>query len=190
MLKRILIPSVFTALLILSFSANAGPLEQGFNAFKAGNYEEALRDWLPLAEKDNADAQYNIGILYMKGLGVEKNEKTAFIWYKRAAANGNTDAMYNLGIMYNQGRVVVRSTKDAVKWWQKSAELGNAAGQFNMGVVYAYGRSVKKDVNEAMKWWKKSAQQGNKDARAALYQVYTEGLFDIPADPQEAKKWK
>ena len=188
MLKRFIL--VIVQLSILTFSVQAGELEDGFIAFKAGSYEKALRLWLPMAEKDNADAQYNIGILYMKGLGVEKNEKTAFIWYKRSAANGNTDAMYNLGTMYNQGRVVVRSTKDAVKWWKMSAELGNAAGQFNLGVVYAYGRRVKQNTEEALKWWKKSAKQGNKDARAALYQTYTEGLFNIPVNPQEAKKWK
>ena len=188
MLKRFIL--VLIQVSTLSFAVQAAELEDGFTAFKAGSYEKALRLWLPIAEKDNADAQYNIGILYMKGLGVEKNEKTAFVWYKRSAANGNTDAMYNLGTMYNQGRVVIRSTKDAVKWWKKSAELGNASGQFNLGVVYAYGRRVKQNTEEALKWWKKSARQGNKDARAALYQVYSEGLFDIPVNPQEAKRWK
>ena len=188
MLKRSIL--ILAQILVLSFGVHAAELEDGFKAFQSGNYEKALRLWLPIAEKDNADAQYNIGILYMKGLGVEKNEKTAFIWYKRSAANGNTDAMYNLGTMYNQGRVVVRSTKDAVKWWRKSAELGNASGQFNLGVVYAYGRRVKQNTEEAIKWWKKSAQQGNKDARAALYQTYTEGLFGIPVNPKEAKRWK
>ena len=190
MLKRFILIIVITQLSFLTYTVKAAELEDGFREFKAGNYEQALRLWLPIAEKDNAEAQYNLGILYMKGLGVEKNEKTAFIWYKRSAANGNTDAMYNLGMMYNQGRVIYRSPKDAVKWWKKSAELGNVAAQFNLGVVYAYGRSVKQSTTDALKWWKKAAQQGNKDARAALYQIYTEGLFDIPVNPQEAKRWK
>lgn len=178
-------------LFILSFTvAKAGELEEGFQAFSAGNYEQALQLWRPIAEKDNADAQYNLGILYMKGLGVEKNEKTAFVWYKRSSANGNTDAMYNLGTMYNQGRVIYRSPKDAYKWWLKSAELGNAAAQFNLAVIYAYGRSVRKNPEEAIKWWKKSAMQNNKDSKAALYRIYSEGLFDIAVDQQEANRWK
>jgi len=130
MLKRFVLLFVITQLSVLSFTVKAGELEDGFIAFKAGNYEKALRFWLPIAEKDNADAQYNLGILYMKGFGVEKSEKTAFIWYKRSAANGNTDAMYNLGTMYNQGRGVISSTKDALKWWKKSAERGHASGLF------------------------------------------------------------
>ena len=190
MLKRFILILTLISSSLVSFNLQADELEQGFQAFSAGNYEQALRLWLPIAEKDNDKAQYNLGLLYAKGLGVEKNLKTAFIWYKRAAANGNTDAMYNLGIMYDKGRVIYRSTKDATKWWQKAAELGNASAQFNIAVEYAYGRNLGKDVDKAIMWWKKSAQQGNKDARAALYRTYSEGLFGQTVNPQEAKRWK
>lgn len=182
---------ILSTTLFLSLTATqASELEDGFQAFKLGNYEHALRLWLPIAEKDNADAQYNLGILYQKGLGVEKNIKTAFIWYKRASANGHTDAMYNLGIMYNKGRVVYRSPKDAIKWWKKAAELGNDAAQFNIAVEYFYGRSLGKDVPKALFWWKKSARQGNKDSRAALYKAYSEGLYSVEKNQQEANRWK
>ncbi len=188
MLRRFTVPFLIT---VISFSSiQAAELEEGFKAFTAGKYEQALRLWLPLAEKDNHEAQYNLGILYMKGLGVEKNIKIAFKWYKLAAANGNTDAMYNLGILYNQGRVVYRSPKDAAKWWKKAAELGNADAQFNLAVEYAYGRTLKKNVELAISLWKKSARQGHKDSRAALYRVYSEGLFGIAKDLKEAKRWK
>ena len=187
MLKRFILS---TTLFLLITTAHASELEDGFLAFKAGNYEQALRLWLPIAEKDNADAQYNLGILYQKGLGVEKNPKTAFIWYKRASANGHTDAMYNLGIMYNKGRVIYRSPKDALKWWKRSAELGNSEAQFNIAVEYFYGRNTGKDIPKALVWWKKSAQQGNKDSRAALYKVYSEGLYDVEKNIKEANRWK
>lgn len=188
MLKRFIL--FFTLTFFALSSLQAGELEDGFQAFTAGNYEKALRLWLPLAEKDDADAQYNLGILYQKGLGVEKNPKTAFIWYKRASANGHTDAMYNLGIMYNKGRVVYRSPKDATRWWEKSAKLGNAEAQFNIGVEYFYGRNIGKDIPKALMYWKKSARQGNQSARAALYKAYNEGLYGIEKNPQEAKRWK
>lgn len=190
MLKRFILPFVLVPFYFISSIILATELEDGFQAFTAGNYEQALRLWLPIAEKENADAQYNLGILYMKGLGVEKNIKTAFIWYKRASANGHTDAMFNLGTMYNKGKVIYRSPKDANRWWLKAAELGNDAAQFNIAVEYAYGRNLGKNVDEAIKWWKKSALQGNKDARAALHRTYTEGLFGVTANPQEAKRWK
>ncbi len=188
MLKRFIL-----SLILICFSLSsihATELEDGFQAFTAGNYEQALRLWLPIAEKDNADAQYNLGILYQKGLGVEKNLKAAFIWYKRSAANGNTDAMYNLGIMYDKGKVIYRSAKDATKWWKKAAELGNAEAQFNIAVEYFYGRTLGKDIPKALMWWKKSARQGNRSSKSALYKVYTEGLYGVEKNPQEANRWK
>lgn len=187
MLKRFILSTV---ILFSSFTLHAGELEQAFNAFSSGNYAEALRLWAPLAEKENHEAQYNLGILYMKGLGVEKDLKAAFNWYKRSAKNGNTDAMYNLGIMYNKGKVIYRSPKDATKWWKKAAELGNAAAQFNIAVEYAYGRNLGKNIPLAISWWKKSARQGHKESRTALYRVYSEGLFKIEKDQQEANRWK
>lgn len=190
MIKRFIFSVFILFSSLSSYSLHAGELEQGFQAFTAGNYEKALRLWLPLAEKDNHEAQYNLGILYMKGLGVEKDLQAAFKWYKLSARNGNTDAMYNLGIMYNQGKVVFRSPKDATKWWKKAAEMGNAAAQFNIAVEYAYGRNLGKDVPLAISWWKKSARQGHKGSRDALYRIYTEGLFDIEKDPKEASRWK
>ena len=188
MLKRFTLSFVLISL-FSSIVISAEP-EDGFQAFTAGNYEQALRLWLPQAEKDNADAQYNLGVLYMKGLGVEKNLKTAFIWYKRASSNGHSDAMFNLGTMYNKGKGIYHSPVNADQWWLKAAELGNAAAQYNIAVKYAYGGSLGKDIDEAIKWWEKSALQGNKDARAALHKTYTEGLFDIPVNLQEANRWK
>ena len=85
MLKHVVLS--FSLLVFSSSTVFAGELDDGFKAFTAGNYEQALRLWLPLAEKDDDKAQYNLEILYQQGLGVEKNPKTAFIWYKRASAN-------------------------------------------------------------------------------------------------------
>ena len=41
-------------------------------AYERGAYSEAADLWRPLAEKGDADAQYNLGHLYRQGLGVPK----------------------------------------------------------------------------------------------------------------------
>ena len=40
----------------------------------------------------NAQAQYNLGTLYQNGQGIEKNDKKAFEWYRKAASNGHSQA--------------------------------------------------------------------------------------------------
>lgn len=66
-------------------SAAHATLEQGLNAYRKGDYVAALQAWQPLATKGNPDAQNNLGVLYEKGQGVERNFVESVNWYRRAA---------------------------------------------------------------------------------------------------------
>ncbi|MCW9023864.1 MAG: sel1 repeat family protein [Gammaproteobacteria bacterium] len=168
----------------------ASPLEQGVTAFKSGNYTQALEYWQPLAKKNHPDALYNIGLLYMKGLGVEHNDRTAIKYFKQAASYGNIDAAYNLGVLYKRGRGGYPNSKDAIYWWKQAAERGHADSQFNYGVMLAYGNGTKKDSQAALKLWEQAAMQGHQGAIDTLVKTFEQGLFDIPADKELAKTWR
>ncbi len=58
----------------------------GVAAYKWGKYATALREWRPLAAQGNAEAQYNLGLMYRKGLGVAQNYVRAYGWYNLAAS--------------------------------------------------------------------------------------------------------
>jgi len=80
--------------------------QKGWDAYTIGDYATALREWKPLAEQGNANAQYNLGLMYQKGDGVPQDDKTALKWYRLAAEQGNASAQYNLGAMYYKGEGV------------------------------------------------------------------------------------
>ena len=42
------------------------------------------------------DAQNNLGAMYFTGEGVDRDEKKAVEWFKKAAAQGNEEAQANL----------------------------------------------------------------------------------------------
>ena len=90
MLKRILAGVVVA--LLLAGAAMAGPWEDGVFAYKRGDYAAAFTLWLPLAESGDASAENNLGVLYEKGLGVDKDFDVAAEWYRRAAAHGHAAA--------------------------------------------------------------------------------------------------
>jgi hypothetical protein len=48
---------------------------------------EANRWWLKAAEGGIPEAQYNVGMAYHNGTGVEKNEVQAYFWTNLAAAS-------------------------------------------------------------------------------------------------------
>ena len=52
--------------LILAAPAWAG-LAEGIAAYERGDYETALQEFQPLAEQGNADAQFNLGLMYDDG---------------------------------------------------------------------------------------------------------------------------
>ena len=68
--------------------------------------------WYTLAaEQGNADAQYNLGVMYDNGRGVPQDDKTAVKWYRLAAEQGDASAQSNLGVMYGTGQGVPRTIR-------------------------------------------------------------------------------
>ena len=114
-------------LLLLSLSfigSNLAESSDSWDAYKKGNYKEAFNEWLPLAEKGSAEAQYNIAGMYAKGYGVVMDEKKSFDWYKKSAVQGHAKAQYNLGVMYLIGSGVVKSLGEAKHWLRLAYENG------------------------------------------------------------------
>jgi Sel1 repeat len=63
----------------------AGPGEDAMAAYARGDYITALRILRPLADQGDAQAQYNLGVLYDNGLGVPQDDAEAMKWYRKAA---------------------------------------------------------------------------------------------------------
>jgi TPR repeat protein len=68
----------------------------GSKAASRGDFAGAVRIWLPLAEKGDVNAQYNMGVMYDLGHGVPMNKAEAAAWYRKAANKGYGTAMVNL----------------------------------------------------------------------------------------------
>ena len=83
-----------TVLLSLTFAIPvlAGPLEDANAAIKKRDYATAVRLIRPLAEQGNANAQYNLGVLYDNGLGVPQDRVRAYMWLNLAAMQGRESA--------------------------------------------------------------------------------------------------
>ena len=63
------------------------------------NDAEALKWYRRAADQGDADAQFNLGLMYYNGEGVPKNDAEAYFWWNLAAAQGNADAKTNRDIV-------------------------------------------------------------------------------------------
>ena len=57
-----------------------------------------MRITTPLAAKGEAEAQYNLGLMYGKGQGVPMDDVRAHMWFNLAAVKGDADAVKNRDI--------------------------------------------------------------------------------------------
>ena len=85
-------------------------------------------------ENQDIDAQYDLGLCYDNGEGVEKDEVEAVKWYRKAAEQGHVNAQYNLAICYDNGEGVEKDEVEAVKWYRKAAEQGHDDAQHNLKI--------------------------------------------------------
>ena len=137
--------------------------------------EIAFKRCLKAAEQGDADAQFNLGVMYEQGNGVKKDYTQAAKWYRKAAEQGHADAQFNLGSMYANGEGVKQDDTQAVEWFRKAAEQGHAYAQNNLGLMYAKGEGVKQDYTQAVEWYRKAAEQGYDKAQFNLGVIYANG---------------
>lgn len=137
----------------------------------ASSSESILRNvsWIrKAADQGDADAQFNLGVMYASGHDVAQDYKTAMWWYRKAADQGYAKAQCNLGSMYYEGHGVPQDYGQAASWYRKAADQGDAEAQCNLGNMYARGRGVPQDYSAAASWYRKAADQGDEEAQQAL----------------------
>src|SRR5438105_486968 len=97
--RHLLLAALF---LIAAAPLSAQSVKAGIEAWQRSDYAGAVSIWRPLAEKGDADAEFNLGQAYRLGRGVPSNLAAAQTWFERAANQGHIDAQATLGLLLFQ----------------------------------------------------------------------------------------
>lgn len=158
----------------------------------AANASEKFREKIRLfrmqAKIGDPNAQYNLGVMYFKGMGVAQDYETALIWYEKAAFRKFRDAKVQLGWMYANGLGTKQDHQKALQFYREAGEEGSAVAQSALGDIYGTGRGVEVDQYQSVFWYEKAAQQGNVRAQFKLGLAYSTGL-GAAMDAQQAGIW-
>lgn len=163
-------------------------LKTGVAAYKAGDYKTAFRKFSEDAAAGNANAQFNLAILYLTGRGVERDLAKAVEWHLKAAAQGLPAAEHGLGVFYYQGLGVKRDYAQALTWFKRAAAKGYADSEFNIGVMYFNSQGVQRDDIEVVKWVTLAAARKFAPAEYRMGQMYEKGVIFVK-DLSAARYW-
>ena len=118
------------------------------------------------ADLGNDKAQYEMGMLYLHGKWVEKDEAKALEYFQLAANQNNPQAYHQLGYCYEYGYGTEVDLEHAAKMYHKGADLENSDCYVRLYRLYVLGRGVKRDYIKSLEFVKKASDVGNFDGKA------------------------
>ncbi|HUX80615.1 MAG TPA: SEL1-like repeat protein [Alphaproteobacteria bacterium] len=144
------------------------------------------------AQEGNADAQYELGMLYKKGgVGVVIQEpKKALPLFEKAADAGHIDAQIVLARMLldldKEG--IPQNSEKALKHIKKLIKQDIPQGKCLLAWMYAEGVGVPKNEIESNRLYIAAAEQGDAKAQYNLGQMHDNGT-GVPKNVKKAMEW-
>lgn len=159
------------ALATMTLAALAAPatadVKAGVDAWQAGNYAAAVKEWRPLADRGDADAQFNMAQAYRFGRGALPDMRIAQSWYEKAAQQGHEEAQVNLGlILYQNG-----DRTASLPWIKKASDRGDPRAQYVLGTALFNGDLAGKDWPRAYALMTRAAASGLPPAASSLAEM-------------------
>lgn len=179
----------FALMMLIGTRLWAADLESGKRAYEQKDYATALKEFTPLANEGQAEAQLYLGKMCMMGQGVLKDPDQAIKWFKASALQGNAEAQFFLGSIY---LLPQKDVQQGIRWMHLSAEQGNKDAQFLLGKAYIQGlKEVVRDPIQAEMWLRLAAKDNlefyQNELRAAEEQMTPE---QIAKGRALAEAWK
>ena len=161
---------------------------QRTGALEPGPDEDQIKLLETAARRGLAEAQFELGVAYDRGLGVTQNHATAAGWYQRAAEQGLTDAQYNLATLYDEGLGTPRDLERARDWYMRAADAGEPRAMNNLGYIYEKGLAGVRDYGNAVVWYRRAAEQGLAIAQSNLAALHYLGR-GVTRDYEQSYRW-
>jgi len=166
-------------------------------ALSQKDYNGAFSKFSVLAQRGNVSAQFNLGAFYLNGQGVRRDEKQAYEWFAKSAAQGNARALKVLQNAAAKGNESAKNELDKIQ--QQTATRQTQAPGLSQQVpsVPVAGKSLleeanaalaQKDYNTAFPKFLTLAQQGNASAQYNVGAFYLNGL-GVQKDEKQAYEW-
>lgn len=129
---------------------------------------QQVEHWQELARKGDANAMFNLGQYFRRGIGIEPDLQQAQAYYQQAAELGHVGAQLNLGTLYYFAPDKPNLTK-VEYWWDKAARQGDPSAQYQLAILYL--KLPEPRPLDALGWMTLAQRNGDPQADKALVKL-------------------
>ena len=151
-------------------------------AYKNKDFKKAHDIWVEEAKLKNDQAMANLGLMYLKGEGVEKDYLKAKEWFEQSSAYDNDSANFNLALMYQTKIGVEEDIPKAVDYFRRAVAKNHVQAAFRLALIQLKDRTDLHGVKEGFDCMLKAALAGHVMATVQLTGV------DKPLEDGELNK--
>lgn len=150
---------------------------KGLELIQRHEFDSAFVYFSKSSTLGNTEGTFNLGILYMFGLGARKDESCANEYFLEAANKNHAEAQFRLGESYRQGRGVSKNFSEALKWYFASAHNDFAPAQNNLGYAFLTGEGIPQIIDSAVYWFTRAAKNGHATSLTSLAIIHMNENF-------------
>ncbi|MEZ5583496.1 MAG: SEL1-like repeat protein [Candidatus Competibacteraceae bacterium] len=138
----------------------------------------------------DCSALHRIGMLYLNGEHVSRDENVAARWLAAAVQAGEEHALLVLANLYRRGVGIEGSlgATRAIELWRTAAQRGSSQAMYELGRALLLGDGIAADRAQAEHWLAESGEHGHGQAMELLAHVYR-GDYGEPRDLSRYVHW-
>jgi len=147
-------------------NADSESVEDALNFIRNGRIDRGTIILQRLAGEGNAESLYHLGEMYRLGIGREKANSVATMYYRLATAlNHKTASLSLANMLFFEGDGSDETIGEALGVWQNLAIEGNAESIYMLGMIYWNGEAgLERDVVRGYGLVWRASQSGYSDA--------------------------
>ena len=141
------------------------------------------------ADNNDAQAMNALGILYLKGAGVEKSTDTGLAWLESAGRNGYPMAYVNIATAYHYGQYgLPQDFETAYNYYLSALRAGDRSACYLIGYMLYKGLGCEQNYAEAATYFSQGAKTGHEPCMYMLGLCYRNG-YGVERNEEYAQLW-
>lgn len=186
---RMLTPMLLIIFFFTPLPSNSEELaNKAEQAFYAGDLVAAKNYYSELAQTNNPESHYYLGLIYKMSDPDQKNSVAMLSHFEKAASLGNALAMWELGVIYESGNGVGQNHYIAMDWFWKSEQHSTLPDETVFFITEPDGALTEYQPADYFEYLLMRAQAGDTDAQFSVAALYDRGQL-TSVDRNAALNW-